>query len=222
MKCGSYFNSTVGRKQVMAVAGLGLSLFVLIHAAGNMFMFVGPEAYNRYGHSITSNPLLYVMEAGLLAILLAHIFAGIFLTIRNFVARPKGYAVSAGGEKATSKTTKTMWIQGLVILAFIVLHLITFKYGPYYETQIDGRTVRDLFKLVYEVFQSPGYVSWYILALLLLCFHLAHGVYSSLQTLGLQHPKYTPGIKCASVGYGILVAGLFIAQPIYMYFFYKG
>lgn len=218
-----YFSSTVGRKQIMALAGIGLCLFVLLHASGNMFMFISPEAYNRYGHSITSNPLIYIAEAGLIAIFVAHIMSGIILTIRNRRARNEGYAVASHGDKRTSYTTKTMAAQGLVILAFVVLHLITFKYGPYYETRVDDQVVRDLFQLVYEVFQSSSYVIWYIVALLILCFHLSHGLYSSLQTIGcLTNPKYSLAAKRVSIFYGLLVSVLFISQPIYMFFFYKG
>ena len=79
----AYAFSTIGRKQIMAVAGLGLCLFVLGHVLGNFLMFVGPDAYNLYGHKLTSNPLIYVAEAGLVAILLAHVVSGIILTLRN-------------------------------------------------------------------------------------------------------------------------------------------
>jgi succinate dehydrogenase / fumarate reductase, cytochrome b subunit len=222
MSAGSYFCSTVGRKQVMALAGIALCGFVLMHALGNLFMFVGPEAYNKYGHAIVSNPLIYLAEGGLVFFFLAHIVSGVTLTIRNFAARPEGYAKAAKGDKSTSLTTKTMWIQGLVILGFVVLHLITFKYGPHYEVTVDGQGLRDLFRLVFEVFQSPVYVGGYIFALLILCFHLSHGLYSSLQTLGLHHPKYTQKLKCASVAYGVFVSAAFISQPIYMFFIYKG
>jgi succinate dehydrogenase / fumarate reductase cytochrome b subunit len=222
MSRSGYFFSTVGRKQMMALAGIGLSLFVLGHALGNLLMFVGPDAYNKYGHAIITNPLIYAVEVGLVSIFVLHAVAGIVLTIKNFKARPTNYAVHATGEKRTSVTTRTMWIQGLVLLGFVVLHLITFKYGPHYETVVAGVTMRDLFKLVYEVFQSPGYVTWYIFALLILCFHLAHGLYSSLQTMGAQHPRYTPMIKRVSVAYGFFVAAAFTSQPIYMHFFYKG
>jgi succinate dehydrogenase / fumarate reductase cytochrome b subunit len=218
----SYLCSTIGKKQIMAVAGLALCLFVLAHAAGNLLMFHSPEAYNKYGHAIVSNPLLYVAEAGLVLMFLAHIFSGVKVTLRNRAARPQNYAVNATGEKATSVTTKTMWVQGVAILAFVVLHLITFKYGPHYTTQVNGVEMRDLFKLVYEVFQSPVYVGWYLAVLLVLCFHLSHGLYSSLQTLGLHHPKYMPKIKCLSVLYGVFVSFAFISQPIYMMFIYKG
>lgn len=222
MNKAAYFCSSIGRKQIMAVAGLLLCGFVLTHAAGNMLILVGPEAYNKYSHAIISNPFLYVAEAGLVVFFLAHIFAGIAVTIKNFCARPKGYAVSASGEKKTSLTSKSMWIQGLIILGFLIYHLMTFKYGPHYETQVNGAAARDLFKLVNEVFQDPIHVAWYIVALLILCFHLSHGFYSSLQTLGMNHPKYTPKIKCISVLYGVVVSFAFISQPVYIYFFYQG
>lgn len=222
MKSASYISSTVGRKQVMAIAGIGLCAFVLLHAAGNMFLFVGPEAYNRYSHAITANPLLYLAEGGLVVMFLAHIVSGLIVTVRNRRARPANYAVSASGEKKTSLITKTMWLQGIVLLGFVVLHLFSFKYGEVYESRVDGVLVRDLFRLVYEIFQSPIYVAWYVVALAILTFHLSHGLYSSLQTLGLNHPKYTPKLKALSVCYGLVVGVAFISQPLYMFFVYKG
>lgn len=218
----TYFFSTIGRKQVMAVAGLALCGFVLMHAAGNMLIFVSPNAYNKYGHALVSNPLIYIAEAGLVFMFLAHIVSGFAVTIRNFSARPKGYAKTSSGEKATTMMSRTMWLQGLIIFGFIVLHLITFKYGPHYSTEVDGVAMRDLFRLVYEVFQSPVYVMWYVTALLLLCFHLSHGLYSALQTLGLHHPRFMNRVKCVSVAYGLVVSAAFISQPIFMMFVYKG
>lgn len=221
MKSATFFSSTIGRKQTMAVAGLGLCLFVLGHVLGNFLMFIGPEAYNLYGHKLTSNPLIYVAEVGLIALILMHILQGAAVTIKNRLARPQGYAVSPQGDKSTSYTQKTMMWQGTVILVFIVLHLITFKFGEIYTVVYDGQEVRDLFRLVYEVFQSPIYVFWYVVAVLILGFHLSHGFYSSLQTLGLHHPKYSPRLKCLSVLYGIVVGLGFAAQPIFMMFIYK-
>lgn len=206
----------------MAIAGLALSLFVLSHAAGNMLLFVGPEAYNKYGHAITSNPAIYIAEAGLMAMFVGHIFYGVFLTLRNRGARETGYAVKAAGQKATTLTTKTMWIQGLVILLFVALHLWTFKFGPHYEVAYEDKTIRDLFQLVFEVFQSPVYVAWYVVSVGLLSFHLAHGVQSAIQTLGAHHPRYTARAKKISCVYGLAVGGMFALQPLYMMFIYKG
>jgi succinate dehydrogenase / fumarate reductase, cytochrome b subunit len=217
-----YFRSTIGRKQLMALAGLGLCLFVLSHTLGNFLLFVGPEAYNLYAHKLTSNPLIYLAEAGLVAIFLLHAYEGVLLSRKNKLARPQAYAVSASGKKGTSLIQKTMVWQGVVILVFVVMHIMTFKYGEYYEVTYGTETIRDLFKLVHEVFQHPVYVAWYVVAVLMLAFHLSHGFYSSLQTLGLHHPTYTPKIKCASLLYGIIIGAGFAAQPLYMMFIYQG
>jgi succinate dehydrogenase / fumarate reductase cytochrome b subunit len=206
----------------MAVAGLGLCGFVFIHAAGNLFLFVGPDAYNKYGHAIITNPLIYVAEAGLVAMFLAHIVAGVAVSIRNRRARQQGYAVASDGEKKTALARRTMAVQGVILLVFTALHIFTFKYGPYYETTVDGVVMRDLFRLVNEVFQSMGYVVWYVVAMVALSAHLGHGLYSALQTLGLRHPQHFQKFAALSVLYGVAVAAAFVSQPLYMHFVYRG
>lgn len=213
----SYFSSTIGRKQIMALSGLALAGFVLTHMAGNLLLFVGAEAYNKYGHALTSNPLIYVAEAGLIAFFLFHIIKGIWLTITNRSARTTRYAKTPNGEKAASLASRTMIHQGIVIAVFVVHHLITFKFGPNYPVTYDGQEMRDLYRLVLEVFQSPAYVAWYIIASALAGFHLSHGVYSALQTLGFYHPEKTPCIQKISIAYGIIVSIGFISQPIFAF-----
>lgn len=213
----NYFSSTIGRKQMVGVAGLGLSLFVLTHMAGNMLIFVGEEAYNKYAHALTSNPLIYVAEAGLISIFLIHLVLAILLTWKNKEAKETKYAVSPKKNTA-SFASKTMWAQGIIILGFIILHLITFKYGTMYEATYDGVIMRDLFKLMVEVFSSPIYVFSYFAVLLLLGMHLSHGLASSFQTLGLNGEKYDAKIKCISHGYALLVTIGFISQPFYVFF----
>jgi succinate dehydrogenase / fumarate reductase cytochrome b subunit len=137
-------------------------------------------------------------------------------------ARPVGYEVSASGPKGTSLLKKTMAIQGLVVLVFVVWHLITFKYGVEYEIQYGDTKMRDLFRLVHETFQNQFYAIWYVVAVSILCAHVAHGFHSGLQTLGLNHPKYESLIHKTSVAFGLLVTAMFISQPIYMGFFFKG
>lgn len=217
-----YFRSTIGRKQLMALAGLGLCLFVLTHVIGNFLLFVGPEAYNQYSHKLTSNPLIFVAEAGLVAIFLLHAFEGAMVSWKNYSARPQGYAKLPSGPKRTTWTQRTMAWQGVVILVFVVLHILTFKYGTHYDVTYGNETIRDLFRLVVEVFQSPVYVTWYVIAVIILGYHLSHGFYSSLQTLGAHHPAYTPKFKCASVIYGVFIGLGFAIQPLYMMFIYKG
>jgi succinate dehydrogenase / fumarate reductase, cytochrome b subunit len=217
-----YIKSTIGQKQLVAFTGLGLALFVLSHMLGNLLMFKSAQAYNEYGHALVNNPLIYVAEAGLIAAFVAHAVIAIRLQILNRRARPERYAVSAFGEKATDKASQTMAIQGLIILVFVVLHIRTFKYGPVYSVDYGNGPIRDLHRLIVEVFQAPGYVTWYILALLVLGLHLSHGIKSVLQTFGAHHPSYQLKIKWAACAYAMVVAGGFIAQPIYMFFFYRG
>lgn len=219
--CG-WIKSTIGSKQVIGLTGLGLSLFVLSHMAGNMLILVSPQAYNEYGHALVSNPLIYVAEAGLVAIFLGHIALATRLACLNLKARDSRYAVLPHGEKGTSLIRRTLWAQGLLILVFTVLHLITFKYGTPYTVNYGHGEIRDLHKLVIEIFQQPGYLAWYLVCLVVLFFHLSHGVASSLQTLGLHHPRYQCGIKTASWVYAALVGGGFIVQPLYVFFIHRG
>lgn len=217
-----YFKSSVGRKFIMGLTGLALSGFVLTHMAGNLLMFVSPEAYNRYGHTLTSNPLIYIAEIGLIALFLVHLFCAITLTLENRAARgDQGYRASPSGAKASSLAARSMIYTGSIILVFTILHLITFKFGTYYSAVYDGVEMRDLHRLMVEVFESPIYVGWYIVSLLLLGVHLKHGVSSCFQSLGLSHPRYTPFIKCAGVLYAVIVTVGFIAQPVYIYLFLR-
>ena len=112
-----------------------------------------------------------------------------------------------------------MGIQGTIILVFIILHLITFKYGAHYSTTVNGVVMRDLFKLMVEVFKQPGYVFWYLICMVLLGVHLSHGVGSVFQTVGWMNGRYQPILRRLSVAYAVVVALGFIAQPIYVYLF---
>ena len=204
----------------MGLAGLVWTLFVAGHMAGNLLIFAGPEAFNKYGHAIVSNKaLLYGTEIALVLSILVHVSLAIILTIQNKKAKPQKYAVAPHVEKKGSLASKTMALHGSIILFFIIYHLITFKYGPVYYVEYDGVTMRDLFRLVTEVFSSPAYVAGYIVCLILLGLHLSHGAYSVFQSLGLNHPHYMPTIKKAGWAYAIIVAGGFISQPIYVFFF---
>lgn len=212
------FCSSIGKKYIMGITGLIWSGFVFTHMAGNLLIFVGEEAYNKYGHAIISNPAIYAAEALLVLSILLHAWTGISLAIENKKARPQGYAVSPNCQKSASLASRTMAQSGTLILVFLILHIITFKYGPIYMTNYNGLEIRDLHRLIIEVFQSTGYVLWYVVCLILLGFHLSHGLSSLFQSLGFNHPRYTPAIRCIGVVYGVVVSVGFLSQPIYVYF----
>ncbi len=215
-----FFLSTIGKKYLMALTGLVWAGFVLSHMAGNMLILVSANLYNAYGHAIVSNkPLLFVAETVLILSIVVHVTMAIMLTLENRQARPQKYAMTPNGAKGSSLASRTMAIQGSLILAFVILHITTFKYGTYYETTVDGVVMRDLHRLVIEVFHQPGYVAWYVLCLLLLGFHLSHGVGSIFQSLGLRGDNVAHKIKKVSLAYGFIVAAGFLSQPIYVFFF---
>ncbi|NDD92286.1 hypothetical protein EBZ37_09400, partial [bacterium] len=149
--------SSIGKKKLVGLTGLLISLFTLSHMAGNLLMFVGPDAYNTYSHKLVTNPAIYLAEAGLVAFFLIHIALTVQLTRANRAARPVGYAGSASGVKKTSFAAKTAILSGALLLAFVVLHLQTFKFGEVYTTTVDGVEMRDIYRLVVEKFHQPGY-----------------------------------------------------------------
>ncbi|MBX3020501.1 MAG: succinate dehydrogenase cytochrome b subunit [Bdellovibrionales bacterium] len=217
-----WLTSSVGRKQLIGVTGLGLCGFLVAHMAPNMLILFSAEMYNKYSHALISNPLIYAAEVGLLLLFLGHLVFALRLSWMNWRARDTRYAVMSNGPKRTAWAQRSLWAQGLVILVFVILHLITFKYGTHYSVTYDGVEMRDLHKLVVEVFSEPAYVIWYVVALFVLFFHLRHGLGSSLQTLGINHPRYNCAIKVASWAYAVIVVGGFLSQPIYVYLLQRG
>lgn len=207
----------------MGLTGLIWSGFVLSHMLGNLLIFAGSDAYNKYSYALTSNPLLYLAEAGLVVTLLAHVFYGLKLKFENVEARQTRYAMPTNGEKAARFQSKWMAFHGSLILVFIIYHLITFKYGPGveagYVTTVDGVQMRDLHRLIVDVFQSPAYVFGYVLCMIGVGFHLSHGFYSAFASLGFYHPKYSDWLSKLGYVYAVVVAAGFISQPLYVYLF---
>ena len=213
----SFLTSTIGKKYLVAVTAIFWSLFVMVHMLGNMLIFVGADAYNKYSHVLTSNPFIYVAEAILVILLLVHIFVALGLKLRNFRTKPSLYAVQPIREKSAAISSRTMAYTGTIILAFIIWHLITFKYGPQYYVLSQGVEIRDLYRLVYEKFHDPIYVILYCVVMILIGTHLFHGVKSIFQSLGINHPRYNCFIKLFGYTYAVVVAAGFFSQPIYVY-----
>ena len=211
--------STVGKKYLMGITGLIWAGFVLAHMAGNLLIFVSPDAYNVYGHTLVSGNIIFIAEAVLILALIVHVFCAVSLTIHNRAAKETRYAVAASGKKKATLASRTMAVQGTLILAFLIYHITTFKFGTYYETTVNGVVMRDLHRLIVEVFQSPAYVGWYLVCLVLLGYHLSHGVGSVFQSLGLMNGTYRNGIRKLSITYAVIVAVGFISQPLYVYLF---
>jgi succinate dehydrogenase / fumarate reductase, cytochrome b subunit len=209
-------SSSIGSKLLIALTGLGLFVFLIAHLSGNLLFIVGPAAFNSYSHALISNPLVYVVEVGLIVLFVLHIVQTVKLYAGAKSARPVPYAKKerAGGPSRKTLASSTMIFTGIIILAFVILHLRKFKFGPWYDTP-DG--IRDLYRLQLEIFSNPGYVAFYMLAMVLIGFHLWHGVPSVAQSLGIDHPKYTPRILWVGRALAALIAGGFFILPLYTY-----
>ena len=203
----------------MGLSGLVWAGFVLAHMAGNLLIFVSNDAYNSYGHALTSGNIIYFAEAVLIVALVTHVFTAISLTLANRKSKGSSYAMTSSGSKRVSLASRTMAQQGALVLVFIIMHIITFKYGTYYETTVNGVVMRDLARLITETFQQPAYVVWYVVCLVLLGFHLSHGVGSTFQSLGLMEGTYRNFWKKLSCVYAVVVALGFLSQPIYVFLF---
>jgi succinate dehydrogenase / fumarate reductase cytochrome b subunit len=212
----TFLSSAIGRKVVMALTGLLLIGFLVAHLGGNLLVFApSPDAFNEYSEALVSNPLIYVAEAGLLVLFLAHLANGILVTVKNREARPVPYrqAARAGHTSHKSLASTTMILSGLVVLVFVPLHLWTFKFGPYYAA--DGaKAMRDLHRLVVEVFQDPVHVAWYVVAMGVIGFHLWHGFGSGFESLGVSYRK---PLRRFGQLLAVVLSGGFAVIPILLY-----
>ncbi len=216
------FNSSVGRKLIMSLAGLFLISFLLVHLGINLLVFLeSKEPFNKAAHFMGTNPVIKIMELTLFGGFLLHIIYGMIVSLQNKLARPIGYAKSNNSQQ--SFFSKYMFHTAVVIGIFLVLHLIDFyvkaKFiGGVPEVVYNGENYHDLATLVIARFKI-GWVVWvYVAALLGLGFHLHHGFQSAFQTLGLNHPVYTPIIKGLGILYTILVTLGFMSIPVLVYF----
>jgi succinate dehydrogenase / fumarate reductase cytochrome b subunit len=211
-----YVRSSVGAKQIMAATGLGLLLFALFHMVGHLGMFSGRDAYNSYAHFLqTLGALKWLARAGLLALVAIHVAMAVVLVRGNLAARPEKYAVVR--YRRTSLAARTMALTGLVVLAFIVYHLMHFTFGwvqPDAFHTVDDKGRYDAYSMFVIGFQNTPILISYLVAVTLLCLHLAHGAGSWVQSLGFSHAKYKPFTsKLGPVLATVLVAG-YLAPPL--------
>jgi len=210
-------SSSVGMKVVIALTGLAMVGFLLMHLAGNLLVFAGPATFNHYSQVLVGNPLLVPAELGLLGILFVHVYKTIRMYLANRAARPVGYREKkwTGHTSRKSIASTTMIFSGLVIFAFLALHLGTFKYGAHYT--MAGTETRDLYRLVTEVFSQPAYVVFYVVCMVLVGLHLRHGFSSAFQSLGAEHPRYTNRLLLIGRILAVVVGGGFALIPVWVY-----
>ena len=193
----------------MAVSGLILFVFVLGHLIGNLQIFEGPEKLNRYAVFLRSLPAaLWGARITLLVMVLLHIWSSLQLAARKWNARPIGYEKKKATE--SSYASRTMYWSGPIILAFVIYHLLDFTFGTLNPSFQEG----DVYHNVIASFSMPVVSAFYIIAMVLLCMHLYHGLWSMFQTLGFHHPRHTAVLKRAAKVVAILIAAGNISIPV--------
>jgi len=218
----TYWSSSIGKKLVVAVTGIVLVLFLAGHLIGNLVVFMGPEPFNAYAyflHHMLHGAGIWIFRIVMLAMVTAHIIATIQLTTQNKAAR-KSYEHPATIQ--ASRSSRTMILSGLTILAFVIYHLLHFtvRAGNEYNNPdlyrfiLDGKEVHNAWKMVIDGFSWWPATLFYVIAMTLLCSHLMHGVGSIFQTLGLRSKKSAGLIQQVSIGYALFIWIGFISIPI--------
>jgi succinate dehydrogenase / fumarate reductase, cytochrome b subunit len=217
-----FLSSTLGRKLIMALTGLFLILFLVIHLAGNLQLMKsdGGRAFNEYAQFMaTFGPIQFISKVNY-ALILVHVIWSIWLGVQNRKARgEQSYAIT---NSASTWSSRNMGILGTLILLFLVFHLQGFWWrmhnGPINPVDYDGKTINNLYEVVDTAYGMGWYVGIYVISMAVLGFHLWHGFASAFQTLGLNHLKYNPFITFVGKTFAIVVPLLFAIIPVYMYF----
>jgi succinate dehydrogenase / fumarate reductase cytochrome b subunit len=218
---------SVIKKLLTGITGLALVGFLIAHLIGNLTLFAGPEVFNAYArflHHFMHGMFIRVAEFGLLAFFLIHIWSALSVQWNKKKARQADYEVSryAGGPSKRSFHSMYMAVSGLLLLLFIIVHLLHFKYADHEAigtmTLENGIEAQNVYKLVVGSFQgSFGYVLFYMLAMGVLCSHLMHGIWSAIQSVGLTRPSTLPYLHLFGMALAIALAVGFFLLPILIF-----
>lgn len=224
----TFLGSSIGRKFVMALTGLFLISFLIVHCIINAMIFFndGGETFNRFAHFMGTNLIVRLLEIGLFLGIILHIVQAYILYAANKRARPQGYVVNNAGHNS-KWYSRSMTLLGTLILLFLVIHIKQFwihsRLGglggihPLDEVNLGDKTVGNLYAEMQETFQYGWVVIIYLLGVFSLLWHLIHGFQSAFQTLGLNHKKYTPFIKGFGICFSILICIVFALMPVSIY-----
>ncbi len=201
-------STSVGKKQLMAVTGFLFLVFLATHLLGNLSVYGGPLAFVSYAeHLHALGKILVAAEIIMLIALVIHVSTAVILFFQNRSARPVKYAVDKSGGGRTI-SSQTMPYTGLLVLVFIGVHMATFSH------HIVDQTTRNIFQIAVAVFSQPVYLVIFLVSMIILGFHVRHGLWSAFQTVGASHPKYMPFIQKLSIVFAFIVAIGFGSLPI--------
>ncbi len=203
-----FYEAPIGKKAVMAITGVMLVGYVFAHLLGNLQIYSSDaEQINRYAgflHNPANAAALWAARSVLLVAVALHIVAATQLWLQNRAARPIGYVKKA--DLPASYAARTMIWSGPIVGAFVIFHVLHLTAGKVLELRELGPNMPDVRYNVITGFSNPWISGFYILAMILLCLHLYHGMWSMFQSLGISHPRYTPLVKKAAAVLAIAVA----------------
>jgi succinate dehydrogenase / fumarate reductase, cytochrome b subunit len=202
-------STSVGKKQLMALTGLLFLLFLSTHLLGNLSIYAGGAAFVAYAeHLHALGKLLVAAEVMMALALIVHVVTAVVLFFQNRAARPEKYAVDKSGGNGRTFSSRTMPYTGLLILGFLGVHLATFSH------HIVDQTSRNIWQIAADVLSQPVFLGIYLLGVLVVAFHVRHGLWSAFQTVGANHPKYMPCIQKFSIVFAVIVALGFGSLPL--------
>ena len=217
--------SSLGQKVIMSLTGIFLILFLIVHMSGNLQLLAddGGRSFNIYAAFMSENPFIRVISIGLYASILLHAIQGIALALAN--RKAKGGKYAHGKVAGATWASKNMALLGILIFAFLCLHMADFWVKMRFTDSLTMVTyaghdeaVQDIYSRVNVAFQELWLVAVYLIGVTALCLHLIHGFQSAFQTLGLTHKKYTPLINALGWIYSIAICAGFAIMPLYHYF----
>jgi len=234
MKWSEFFTSSVGKKLVMALTGISLILFLVVHVGINSCIWArdGGEMFNKAAHFMGSMIVIRILEIGLFAGIFLHIIQGYILTAQNNTRRPVKYAVNYG--QGSKWYSRSMGLLGTLLLLFLIMHIYHFwipsRFGGMLSVQpldpviyMDGKEIHNLYAEMLKVFQDNILiVLLYVLGCISLAYHLMHGFQSSFRTLGVSNKRYIVLIKATGMAFSVIVPLIFAMMPISIYMGWVG
>ncbi len=213
------------RKSMIALTGLFLCLFLMVHLSANCLLLLPEQTargwYNAYSTWLRENPLVMIVAYALYLSIIAHVVYALLVTLRNKKTKPVSYSINRTRENS-SWASQNMGVLGMLILIFIVIHLVNFwarvKLGIGESVGNDAAGNKDIYEVTYTLFHNIYYVIFYALLMIPLGFHLHHGLQSAFKTLGFYHKRGLTLLARISLVYAILVAVGFGIIPIIVYF----
>jgi succinate dehydrogenase / fumarate reductase cytochrome b subunit len=223
-----FLTSSIGQKLIMSLTGIFLILFLIVHLSGNLQLLAhdGGESFNIYAAFMSENPFIRVISIGLYTFILLHTIQGLALALQNRSA--KGSYAGKGHAAGASWNSRNMAFLGILIVAFLCLHMGDFWVKMRFTDQLPmvqypghDEPVQDIFTRVHVAFQQPWIIIVYVIGVVALMLHLIHGFQSTFQSLGINHKKYTPVLKGLGWIYSIIICLGFALIPVYHYFSYR-